>query len=155
MNPTNIYPSYNDIHNECILYANSILEQGIQFDCVVGLARGGIFPSSIVARVLNIPLQIIAFSSSIGLGDNKLNTEISDNVFIYDSKILIIDDIADTGSTLHEMCNHYESLGNEVTTYAVYYKLLQTPLHVPNYSIGLSEDAGWVCFPFENTELML
>lgn len=144
-----IYPTYNEIHNECIDYANSIIAQGIKFDCVIGLAHGGIFPSMLISRVLDVPLRIIHYSSSRGQGDNKDSTKIQTIRILRNQKILLVDDIVDSGWTLKEMCEFYESFDNEVTSYAVFYKMLKEPIHIPNYSIGIPEDAGWVCFPFE------
>jgi len=144
-----IFITYNDLHNECINYANSIIEQDIKFDCVVGLARGGIFPSMLISRVLDIPLHIVNYSSVRGQGDNKDYTNTKDIQILHNKKILLVDDIVDSGWTLNDMCCFYECFDNSVTTYAVYYKTLENPIHVPNYSIGIPEDSGWVVFPFE------
>jgi hypoxanthine phosphoribosyltransferase len=145
----NIYPSYNEIHHEVIEYANIVKENGVQFDAIIALARGGSLIGTILSHALEIPLTNISYSSQHGNGETKS----WDLLHVFQSsRILIVDDICDSGHTLNELMNYYEKdrHQNIVTTYAVYFRNTADSVHLPNYSIQLNGDE-WIVFPWENT----
>ena len=88
---------------------------------VIGLTRGGLIPAVILSHMYNdIPVIPISYSSTDGAGDNKNhNNELPT---IAQINTLIIDDIADSGRTLHEVSSYYMHQGASVQTASLYYK---------------------------------
>jgi hypoxanthine phosphoribosyltransferase len=144
-------PTYDDIHNECIKLVKTITEHTPDlFDCVIGIQNGGGIPANIIARHLNLPLLSISYSSKLGEGDNKRYTELTSLPKIPYRKILLVDDICDSGSTLYEVSKHYEEQGHVVNSFVIHYKYKEFPLVVPFHAILLDENANFVVYPWES-----
>lgn len=142
-------PTYSEVHYECVEYAKILLEHDIKIDAVVGIANGGTIPAAIVARVLNKPLIIIKYSAYEGAGDNKDQTDVNVIPNIPHRRILLVDDICDTGETMANLVSHFEKLQHFVLTYCVYFKETAEVKHMPNYSVGITGDTGWITFEWE------
>jgi len=95
------------------------------FEGIYGIPRGGLIPAVMMSHELNIPL-ITSFNG------------------MYDTKFLIVDDIADTGVTLEK----YKKL--EVCEYAKYATIDYHKQSVvePDYWIGEKGDK-WIVYPWE------
>lgn len=154
MNKTDVvtsygHPSYDDIHEECLNIVELLLQSDTKFDCIVGLSRGGLIPGVIISHLLKIPLITISFSAEQGEGKTKEVTDSFLLPIIPHTNILIVDDICDSGHTLHQVTSYYEDLGHNVNTYAIYCKQINNQIHYPMYSIGLDKDSEWIYFPWE------
>lgn len=70
------------------------------FDCIIAISSGGLFPAVLVKNILKIPMYTIAVSSYSNekRGDIKPLQWINNN--FESQKVLVIDEIDDTGSTL-------------------------------------------------------
>ena len=154
----NLYPSYAAIHNACIeVFAPHIKECDCNIEYVVGLTRGGLIPAAILSHLMgDIPMIPVSYSSKNGKGDDKAHNNVLPEIGKYKgfgmsrSDILIVDDICDSGKTLHEVYSHYVMLGHQVFTAVLYYKEIPNGPIVPNvYWEKIPEDAGWVHFPWE------
>ncbi len=144
-----IYPTYNGIHNEVIEYADGVKENLVQFDHIIALVRGGSLIGTILSHALGTPLTNTQYSSVHGKGE--ADCSILNNLpRIYGERLLIVDDICDSGYSLREVVAEYESRGHDVTTYTVYYRNTPESVHLPNYSIELL-DNSWVVFPWEDS----
>lgn len=142
-------PTYDDITNACVGFSRQIKLYGIDFDAIIGVSRGGLVPANILSHLLDIPLIPVSYSSFNGKGDDK-NHE-NNLPPIADKKILIVDDICDSGYTLRELADYYSADNlNTVYTACVYYKLRKNPVIVTNFSwVTIQEDSPWVVFPWE------
>jgi len=94
---------------------------------VTGVPRGGLIPAVIFSHRYQLPF--ILPDEAKNLPRNQRKT------------ILVIDDIADSGNTLH----YYETLGFQ--TAALYYK--KSSKHIPTYFGEIGEEDIWVVFPWE------
>jgi len=142
-------PSYNEIGWACGSLVEMWKELDFQFQLVVGISRGGLIPGVIISHLLQLPLEVVCYSSKDGAGDNK-NHE-NQLPVLTASPMLIIDDISDTGKTLMEVRDYYTKHNVSVYTAALYYKVNPTPeLFVPDFRWRrIPHDAGWVTFPWE------
>lgn len=142
-------PTYNDITDACIAFVKQIKMYNIEFDAIIGVSRGGLVPANILSHALDIPLIPVSYSSFNGKGDDRNH----ENVLppIADKKLLIIDDICDSGHTLRELADHYSADQlNTVYTACIYYKLRKNPVIVTNFSwLTINEDSPWIVFPWE------
>lgn len=148
-------PSYNDIHNFC----NDLVKQvtwnnHYPFDCVVGVARGGMISATIAAYMLNLPLFMVDYSSHAGEGDDKNHSNVIDPLPFEHKRILVIDDICDSGHTMNEIYNVYTNeYGYQVYTACMFYKQRDPQIFKVDFAgITLPADSPWVVFPYDNFE---
>jgi hypoxanthine phosphoribosyltransferase len=109
---------------------------------VVGIARGGIVPASMVAQRLGVPLNIINKSRG-----NEINWEYGP---LPENKvILLVDDIVGSGETIMAVKAFLEKSNNKVVTYTVFYDS-----HRSKYIPDISEPApGYIRFPWDMREV--
>lgn len=154
MKPLNIDVSYSDIELACRNLSNAIIEDGYEFDYIIGLTRGGLLPAVLMSNLLKLPMIGVEYSSKDGNGEAKNHsndiTYISKHIYPNKliRKVLVVDDIADTGLTLFELVQELQDLNFEVVTCSIFYK--ETSIIKPDYyNSFLKHDAGWVIFPWE------
>ena len=145
------HPTYLEIQKACIeLRYNNWL---IQFrpDMVVGLIRGGMIPSVIVSHALNdTKMEAIDYASGDGKGDNAAHTNKIPK-FDTERRLLIVDDICDTGYSMKEVVTEYKDRGHEVLTFALYYK--ESSVFKPDFMWQtIPEDSPWIIFPWEDIQ---
>lgn len=141
------YPTYTELHNACVDACDDCFKH-IKLTKVVGIVRGGLLPAVIVSHKLDLPLIPISYSSKRGKGDDKSYSNVVP-VFDKSDCILIVDDISDSGLTLKELVDIYQSQGVTVITYTLYAKLFN---YEPDYYSWIIEEKDrdeWVFFPWE------
>jgi hypoxanthine phosphoribosyltransferase len=100
-NRTGIQPiSWEELHEMC-----KTLAEGISlgnFEIVLGIARGGLYPATLISAMLQkeiFPIRITRRENDqIKYAQPIWKVDITDDVL--GQKVLIVDDIADTGETL-------------------------------------------------------
>lgn len=153
-------PTYYDIQNGCYHIAMQIARKGVVFDIVVGLSRGGLIPAVELSNILDVPLVPATYSSFRGQGDNKNHSNRLPDIFGNISsgtgelpalpRLLVVDDICDSGYTMMEVKNHYTYVGHVVYTAALYYKT--SAVSTPDiYWQLIGPGAPWILFPWEKT----
>lgn len=140
-----LYPSYAEITDFCVRRAD--LLRG-HIDAVLGITRGGLIPAVILSQQLEVPLIPISYSSSEGKGEYKGYK--NSLPFVEARRILVVDDICDSGHTMKEVYDHYVPRNEKVMTLALYYK--ESSCYKPDYyQWYLTQDSGWVVFPWEKS----
>lgn len=149
-------------------------------DYVVGLTRGGLVPAVMISQYLGVPMHTL----NVSLRDSALGPEsnlwMAEEAFgyvpederndsdtkvdpAYRKKILIVDDINDSGATLEWIkqdwpsgClpNHsaWDSVWNKTTRFAVLVNNEVSNFKDVDYvgtSINKHEDPSWAVFPWE------
>lgn len=161
----------NAEYNGCVL---SILQQMMQDkwipDYIVGITRGGLGPAVMLSQYLNVPLNTLKVSLREGLDENatESNLWMAEDAFGYDKpavKILVVDDINDTGATFNWIMEDWASgclpnseQWNEVwgqnVKFAVVVDNLASKCNVKMNYVGMevnkAEEDVWVEFPYEN-----
>ncbi len=135
-------------------------------DYVVGITRGGLIPAIKISQYLSVPMETLKVSLRDG-GECESNCWMAEEAsgWQMDSpkKILIVDDINDTGATLNWIKNDWESsvrlderewekVWNESVRFASLIDNDASPFQI-NYvgeSINKAENEVWVVFPWEN-----
>jgi len=115
-----------------------------QFDAVVGLTRGGLTPAVLVSQYLDIPMHTL----KISLRDHQEQESLAVLDKLSGQRVLVIDDINDTGATLNYIKEHW--IGN--LTYAVLINNEASDADVDYSSININkmEDDVWIVFPWED-----
>lgn len=133
---------------EYISFIVDLLEQRVckDYDFIVGVGRGGLIPATMLAYKLK--KKVISFG--ISTYDNMIQT---DKYVIYQpiptlktNKILVVDDICDTGNTFNII---RETYGKETNLHFASLFVKDSKSHLVDY-YGLSVSDGlWLDFPWE------
>jgi xanthine phosphoribosyltransferase len=131
-------------------------------DYIVGINRGGLIPAVKISHYLNVTMETLTVSLRDGSGRCESNCWMAEDA--YDGKkILVVDDINDSGATLQWLKNDWslsayrddpkwDGIWNENVRFAVLIDNDSSPLQV-NYigeSINKAEKDVWIVFPWEN-----
>lgn len=145
------HPTYNEIHDACCELQYNDWLRIWKPDLIIGLIRGGMIPSVIVSHALgDIKMEAIDYASGDGKGEQSQHTNKIPK-FDPSLKLLIVDDICDSGYSMKEVVDEYTSRGHLVNTFALYYK--ESSVYKPDYIWQtIPEDSPWIIFPFENTK---
>jgi uncharacterized protein len=145
-------PTWNRIYDMLLDLAERIRKDRFKPDIIVGISRGGWPPARILSDLLSNPnLANVRAEFYLGFAETRdepsLTQPISMDVF--DKRILIVDEVADTGKSLQLVKEHIVEQGaKELKIVTVYYK--PWSIVKPNYYA--KETSDWVVFPWEIKE---
>ena len=156
-----LHISWEEYHKKTEELALKVYEDGWEFNQVVCIAKGGMRVGDIFARLFNVPLAILSVESYKGEGFKNQRSTItfsrdlaktSPNI---GSKVLLVDDLADSGITLKKSIDWLEHfygfyLDEKIKTAVIWHK--STSKFKPNYSVDYLEDSPWIHMPFEKYE---
>lgn len=158
-----LYVSYDEYHNLIEKLAIKIHQSLWQFDTILCLARGGMRPGDILSRIFDKPLAIMSTSSyraDVGSDvDKQGNLDIARFITTpkgeIAGKVLLVDDLADTGHTLnaviHQLRNNYKPI-TELRSAVIWTKGVST--FQPDYSVELLPTNPWIHQPFESYDAL-
>jgi xanthine phosphoribosyltransferase len=131
-------------------------------DYIVGITRGGLLPAIMISQYFNIKMNSLDISLRDG-GDCVSNLGMAEDAY-KGKKILIVDDINDTGATLNWLmedwpsgCFPGDSIWNEIwgdnVRFAVIVDNLSSKCNVKMDFVGMevnkAEHDVWIEFPYE------
>lgn len=136
--------SWGQFQKDCETLAKKV--QVEEFDCIVGITRGGMFVASMIAEINGKKeLYSIGYNSYKNTSQSEIRQTTKIHQELKNKKILLCDDIADTGKTLERAYLDLEARGNVVYTCTLHYS--KKTCIMPNYKIKKME--GWVEYPFD------
>lgn len=137
--------TYRDVHNMTYQASQLLLDD---FDYIIGLERGGTIPAALMSRFTKAPLQLIAYSSKQGKGDDVNHS--NELPIIIGKSLMIVDDICDSGYTMKEVVEHFEKLCCRVSSFVLVYKEQDLPVFCPDmFGVSIPKNGDWVNFDFE------
>ncbi len=155
-----LYVSYDEYHNLIEKLAIKIHQSDWEFDTILCLARGGMRPGDILSRIFDKPLAIMS-TSSYRAGAGTLQGHLDIAKFITTpqgeiaGKVLLVDDLADSGHTLNAVIQMLK------TNYAPITELRSAVLWTkalskfkPDYSVEFLPTDPWIHQPFESYDAM-
>ncbi len=146
--PEKAFPvSWDQFHRDCRALAWRLNGQG-PFEAIVCITRGGLVPSAIVARELGVriidTICIVSYGEFKQLDKLDVLKDVASNITEMDpKKILIVDDLVDTGKTAQLV---RQKLPN-VHVATVYAKPSGRP-QVDTFVTEVSQDT-WIYFPWD------
>lgn len=143
---------YLDLIERLIL---KVADDGYQFDSLLCLARGGMRVGDIFSRVHNKPLAVMATSSYRAeagkvQGDLDIASFITKTGGEIEGKLLLVDDMVDSGKTIIKVVEHLKKAYPAVTDIKV--AVLWWKSHsvfTPDYYVDYLEGNPWIHQPFE------
>ncbi|MBT8171276.1 phosphoribosyltransferase [Candidatus Bathyarchaeota archaeon] len=144
--------SWNNMYTLLLQLADDIRKSNFIPDIIVGISRGGWIPARILSDLLEISkLANITVEFYVGIAETKHEPAITQSVSlpVKNKKILIVDDLADTGQSLRLATLHLKDQGaSEIRIATLFYK--PWSVLIPHYY--KKETSKWVVFPWELKE---
>ena len=150
-----VWISWTQYHQLIETLAVRIHDSGWQFDQIICLARGGMRVGDILSRLYRIPLAILSASSyRENAGRNQGQLDIAPYISMaYGSpsgRVLLVDDMVDTGLTFAKVRGHllssYPAI-KELRTAVIWWKAHSVVK--PDYHAQHFETNPWIHQPFE------
>lgn len=142
--------TWNDYHAYSQKIAAALLAHEKPFDVIVAIGRGGLTFGHMLSDFLRIPISSITIQSYTDI-KKQGEVHITDGLSFHigDKRVLLVDDIADTGTTLSRAITYLKKFKPTViTTATLFYK---PHSHIrPAYFAKLTSQ--WILQPFEVTE---
>lgn len=148
--------SWSDYHRLIERLALIVHESGWKFDKILCLARGGVRVGDVLSRIYDVPLGILATSSyREAAGTVQGTMDIAQYITItrgtLDGKVLLVDDMVDTGMTFGRVRDHLlsEFQGiQELRTAVLWWKGHSKV--TPDYFVEQLPTNPWIHQPFED-----
>jgi hypoxanthine phosphoribosyltransferase len=108
---SDLWVSWDEYNRLVERLALKVYESGWKFDQVLCLARGGVRPGDVFSRIFDVPLAILSTSSyreeaGTVRGDLDIAKYMTMTKGPLGGKILLVDDLADSGVTLDKVTRH-------------------------------------------------
>lgn len=158
-----VYVSWNDVQRQVQELIRQMWKDGWTPDYVVGITRGGLTPANLISQYLGCRMETIKVSLREGEDNCESNLWMAEDAF-NGKKILIVDDINDSGATLSWIHKDWPSgcfptdekwnsiWGNTVRVAVLYDNEASKSTLDTDYSaenINKVEDPCWIVFPWE------
>lgn len=142
--------TWKDYHALSQKIAAAILTHEKPFDAVVAIGRGGLTFGHLLSDFLRIPISSITIQSYTDI-QKQGEVHITDGLsfHIADKRVLLVDDIADTGTTLKRATEYLKGFNPSVVTTATLFYKPHSTLRPDYYA---KQTKSWILQPFEVTE---
>jgi hypoxanthine phosphoribosyltransferase len=150
-----LHTSWEDVERLSEELAHKIIESGYEPDILVAVSRGGFAPARILCDQLSIrrlaSLQVEFYS---GVKDTALKPRIVYplNADIDRQKVLVVDDVSDTGDSLM-LAREHVLMGNPGDLRVATLHIKPWTKFRPDYHAAETE--AWIVYPWEPVESML
>lgn len=145
-------PSWDQIYKLLLNLADKVRRNGFKPDIIVGVSRGGWPPARVMSDLLENPnLANVAAEFYVGVAETKGKPVITQpvSVSVKSKRVLVVDDVADTGESLRLVRSYLGKQGaTEVKIATIYYK--PWSVTIPDYY--KKETSSWIIFPWERKE---
>ena len=142
------YYSIDNLNTDILSIISQVRSANLKIDIILSVNRGGCIPGVYLSHGLKLPHKVIDLQ--LRDGKNIPNSNSVKNLKINSKKILIIDDINDTGSTFIHL-NRIINNNNTKKYFACLINNIGSKFQVEFYgrSINKVEKPSWYVFPWE------
>ncbi len=134
--------------------ADRIRSDGFKPDIIVGISRGGWFPARVLSDLLDNPyITSVGAEFYVGVYETNREPRLTQPIAVdvSNKKILLVDDVVDTGKSVVLIKKHLSQLGaKETRLLTLYYK----PWSVTRPDFYGKETSDWIVFPWEVKETL-
>lgn len=150
-----LYVSWDEYHLLIERLALKVHASGWAFDQILCLARGGMRPGDVLSRVFDKPLAIMS-TSSYRAEEGTIQGRLDMAKYItlpkgdLGGRVLLVDDLADTGVTLRAVVDRLRGLPSiaELRSAVVWVK--DVSCYTPDYYVERLSTSPWIHQPFED-----
>jgi len=139
------------VRNALEKIADRMAEDKWEPDVIMGINRGGCIPGIYLSHRLNKPHEAL----DVRLRDHKAKPDLRnlEKAYAFQKKILIIDDINDTGNTLADIKKKFNRFIKNIK-FAVLINNKSSLFEVDYYGSEIDKniDNSWIVFPWENID---
>ena len=145
--------TWDEVNSYVASIAREITISGWRPDIIVGLTRGGLAPAVMLSHYFGIPMQTLKVSLRDD-PDTELNITLVQEA-LAGQRILIVDDINDTGATIAWIKENWANDADLIWTANVRFAVLIHNYGSSEYSdfmataIDKRDDDVWIDFPWE------
>ena len=145
--------SWNEYHTNTQKLAATLLDHTKPFEKIVAISRGGLTFGHLLSDLLRIPIATITIQSYTDIqahGEIQITEKLHSP--IRGKRILLVDDVSDSGKTLKRAITYLKRFGPaSITTITMFYK----PHSVYRPDFFARQTTKWILFPYEPTEMIL
>ena len=131
---------------------NRLKHKNLKFDYVIGFGRGGLIPATMIAYKLSLPVLNYGVSSYINKDKTSAYNEYQSINFKNlptTTRLLVVDDICDTGETFRYFKQIVDKNNISDITYTALFAKESSSTNVDFYSSLAGEDQ-WIVFLWDN-----
>ncbi len=147
--------SWSDVYNLTLQLSERIVDSGFIPDLIIGIARGGWIPARILSDVLYANAMFnVRIEYYTDLGEHGREPKITQplSIPIEEKNVLIIDEVADSGESMHHAIEYVKGLGAKNLRSAVLH-LKPWSRVVPDFYMQKVE--SWTVYPWEIRESII
>jgi len=145
-------PTWEHIYELLLNLADQVRSAKFKPDVIVGVSRGGWPPARIISDLIENPeLANVKAEFYLGVAETKGEPVITQpiSVSVKGKKVLVVDDVADTGKSLALVREHLKEQGaTQVKIATIYYK----PWSIVTPDWFEKKTSHWIIFPWERKE---
>jgi len=157
---SHLWVSWDDYHGLIARLALVVHESGWKFDKILCLARGGLRVGDQLSRIYDLPLAILATSSyREAAGTQQGDLDIAQYITMtrgeLSGRVLLVDDLVDSGITLERVGRHLKERYPAVTdvrTAVLWHKGCSKIK--PDYAVQFLPTNPWIHQPFEEYDTL-
>lgn len=147
-------PTWEQIYAMLLNLSRKIRNDKFNPDIIVGVSRGGWTPARVLSDLLENPeIANVKAEFYLGVAETKKKPVITQSVSVNvkDKKVLVVDDVSDTGKSLRLVKTHLLEQGAKaVKVVTLYYK--PWSVTIPDFYEKTTRD--WIIFPWERKEAL-
>ena len=170
------YYSWADVEKMCVSIVNQMYADNWRPDYIVGITRGGNVPATIISNMTGIRCEALKVSLRDDTSDSESNCWMAEDAFgyvaqpgatagPYNKRILIVDDINDTGATFNWITKDWQAgclpddpKWNSIWGRSVKFATLTDnlasecvqPIAYTCHEVNKAEEDVWLVYPWEN-----
>ena len=159
------YVTWQDVENQTQEILRQMQQDQWCPDYVVGLTRGGLVPANLISQYLECPMETLKVSLRDDTQAPESNLWMAEDAYM-NKKILIVDDINDTGATLNYIKYDWQGsclpntekwidhIWGKTVRVAVLYdnESSKSELNIDYNAVTINkaEEDSWIVFPWED-----
>ncbi len=147
-------PSWDQIHRMLIELADRVRLSEYKPDIIVGISRGGWIPARVLSDLLDNPyVTSVGAEFYVGVYETIREPRLTQPlpVSVFDKKILLVDDVTDTGKSVLLIKEHLSRQGvKDTRILTLYFK----PWSIIKPDFYSKETSDWIVFPWEIRETL-
>jgi hypoxanthine phosphoribosyltransferase len=124
-----------------------------EYDNILVITRGGMVPACLISEktdIRNILVAAVMFYDGEKRTDEPIFLQFPQDPQLYNQRILVVDDVWDTGTTIMAVCERLERAGARFDTAVLHFKPSKShfpPDKRPTYYA--EETDAWIVYPWD------